>query len=289
MKKPALVTLLSILLCTDLADSAPSTLVRAPACPWKVAAIREPRAGELPYEEATHYLRPGQWEERNKVFGPGKLVAYVRTERRRGYLEIENFDTGEDSVFVLPGACLPAWSPDGRYLSVDLWTKETTGGMLRVLDVATWKGIVDVKLAQASDTKWSPDSRMIVGAGYSHTDTAIVLYSVTIPEGNVSVVDTTRVLGDIDFSWSPDSRWIVYSKPRSINHFDETMVSDLWIAEAATGAAWCLVKSTDHDQSDPLWITDRTLQVDRVWWTVDGDANWSTREDRVVIELTPSS
>jgi hypothetical protein len=269
--------------------SSPPTLVRSPECPWRVAAVREPRAGELAYEDSTHYLRPGRWEERNRVFGPGGLVARVRIENpRRGYLQIDDWKAGRDSLFVLPHACLPAWSPDGRYLSVDLWTKEATGGMLRVLDVATWQGIVDVTLSHASDTKWSPDSKMIAGAGFSYTDTTMVLYTVTIPQGRVSVVDTTRALGDVDFSWSPDSRWIVYSKPRSINHLDETMVSDLWIAEAATGAAWCLIRSTDHHQSDPLWITSSTIQIDRVWWTVDDDANWTTREDRVVIELSPA-
>lgn len=272
-----------------LASASPPTLIRFPECPWKLDAVRAPKSEEVSFEEATHYLRPGEWEERNKVFGPGSLVAYVRADaRHRAYLEIEDWKAGNDSVFVYPDAGLPAWSPDGRYLSVNVWTPATRTGKLVILDVSKWRIVVDIDLTSASNSKWSPDSRCIAVAGASYAGDDIVLYSVNVPDGNVSVIDTTRVFGDIEFSWSPDSRWIAYAKPTKVHHVGDTLISDLWIAEAATSAAWCLLKGTDHNQSNPLWITDRTLQVDRVWWDEDEDANWTNREQRVVVELSPS-
>jgi hypothetical protein len=261
--------------------ASPPTLIRSPECPWKVAVIREPRGGEMSFEDSTHYLRPSEWEERNKVFGPGGLVAHVRVHDRRGYLEIVNWQTGDDSLFVYPHAMLPSWSPDGRYLSANVWTEKTRMGKLAVFEVGGWKNVVDIDVSHAANTKWSPDSRMIACAGVAYRGSSIILYTVTVPEGRVSVVDSTRVPGDIDFSWSPNNRWLVYAMPTKVHHVGDTMVSDLWIADAASGAAWCLIKSTDHHQSNPLWITDTTIQLDRVWWTEEG----ANREQRVVVEL----
>jgi Tol biopolymer transport system component len=272
-----------LLMCAALAVF---SSVDAAENPWKVVAVREPKHHEITFEEKTHYLRPGQWEERNTVAGPGHLVAYVRTDRHHHpYLQIEDRQSGEDSVFVYPSVSLPCWSPDGSYLSVSLWTPQTRMGKLVVFDVATWKTVIDVDLASAASAKWSPDSRRIASDGVSYKTGQIVFFEVSVPGGAVSVLDSTNVMGDAEFSWSPDSRWIVYSKPTKVHHVGDTIVSDLCVADAATGDVWSLVKGTDHNQSSPLWITDNTIQVDRIWWDEDDDANWTNREQRVVLVL----
>ena len=154
-------------------------------------------------------------------------------------------------------------------------------GKLCVLEVPSGKVVIDMDRATATNTKWSPAAQRIVGAGVSYGDEGIMIYSVTVPEGKVTVIAAHDVLGDVDFSWSPDSRWIVYARPTRLHHVGDTMVSDLWIADPETGASWCVVEATDHHQSNPLWITGTTIQVDRVWWTEEG----TNREQRVVLEL----
>jgi WD40 repeat protein len=275
-------TTLALFILSTLATSSP---VSQNECPWKVSAVREPRPNEVAYEDATHYLRPGEREEKNEVRGPDHLVAFARSDRGRPYLEIANWKTGEDSLFIYNYVSLPSWSPDGRYLSTCVWTEQTRGGKLTVFDVATWKVVVDVTLTYSSDTKWSPDSKRIVCEGFAYKEQEAMVYTVTVPQGKVTVIDRRVTEGDIEFSWSPDSRWIAYSMPTKVHHVGDTMVSELWLADVTTGKACCLVKGTDHDQASPLWINESTIQVDRIWWTVDDDANWDTREQRVVIDL----
>lgn len=248
----------------------------AAKCPFAVVEIRESHHGETALDT-----------DRNTAVGPNGLVARVVVEKRRGRLVVRNSETG-DSLFGCPSASLPAWSPDGTYLSVDLWTTETRMGKLVVFDASNWKRVIDLDLASAASAVWSPDSKRIVSYGSSYRDRDMLFYEVTVPDGAVTVIDRTRVMGDIEFSWSPDSRWILYSKPTKLHHVGDTMVSELRIAEAPTGASWVLVPATDHNQSNPLWIDDHTVQIDRIWWDEDEDANWTTREQRVVIVLKPS-
>ena len=184
MRRLLVFLLVTISAFAGLASASPPTLTRSAECPWKLGVVRSPNSEEVSFEEATHYLRPAEWEERNKVFGPGSLVAYVRIDsRNHGYLEIEDWKAGSDSVFVFRSAGLPAWSPDGKYLSCNVWTERTRGGKLCVLDASTWKTVVDVDLAHASDTKWSPDAKMIACAGVSYMSTGCVVYTVTVPDG----------------------------------------------------------------------------------------------------------
>lgn len=250
----------------------------AAKCPFAVADIRESRGSETALDT-----------NRNTATGQNGLVARVVVEKRRGRLVVSNSETG-DSLFGCPYANLPAWSPDGNYLSVDLWTPENRMGKLVVFDASSWKKVVDVALTYGADTEWSPDSKRIVSAAFSYEKPVMLVYSVTIPEGKVTKIDATTVLGDIDFSWSPDSRWIIYSRPTKLAPLEDVIASDLVIADVRTGEAWTLIPASDHHQSNPLWIDDHTVQIDRIWWDAGStEADWTiSREQRVVVVLKPS-
>jgi hypothetical protein len=244
-----------------------------------VAAVREPRPSEVAIADTL---------DGNAAVGPNFLVAHIRIVKNRGYLVVENSQTGEDSLFVCPYASLPEWSPDGRYLSCNLWTPETRMGKLVVFEVASWKKVANANLASTGSAEWSPDSKRIVSDGVSYHGGKMILYCVSIPGGEVSVIDSTTAMNDIEFSWNRDSRWITYSRPTRLTPIGETRESDLCIANALTGESWCLIKARDHNESNPYWIDDHSIQVDRVWWTAgEGEADWTSRERRVVVILKP--
>jgi len=254
--------------------------VDARSADWKVIAMRDPLATEVSFEEASRYLWPS--EDANNVPGPDSLVARVSIEKRRGYVEVVDLRTG--NVRRLPNAwgSLPQWSPDGRYISCVVWKSTRQPHELTVVDVATMTVAVTPELRiSGTETKWSPDSRMIAASGVVHDSPRSMLCVVSIPAGSVTVIDTVDVFAAHEFSWSPDGRWLAYSRPTKVHHYGDTIASDLWIADASTAKAWLLIESPDWAQSNPLWVTNRIIQVDRVRWNDEG----SNEEQRVVIEL----
>jgi hypothetical protein len=131
--------------------------------------------------------------------------------------------------------------------------------------------------------KWSPDGRRIAVEGTIHQRPHEMLYTVSFPEGKITVLDTVDVLANYEFSWSPDGRWIAFSRPTKLDDLGEaTVAADLWIADVTSGGAWPLLQTPDWIESNPLWITNRTIQVDRVNW----DASYRSIEQCVVVELS---
>ncbi|MGQ9897295.1 MAG: S41 family peptidase [Acidobacteriota bacterium] len=110
----------------------------------------------------------------------------------------------------------PAWSPDGKWVAYfsdasgeyELHLREQTGlGQLKV---------IKLEPSFYYAPTWSPDSKKI-----AFTDKRLNFWLVDI-EGGVPVkFDTARRTGGASFllrgdlAWSPDSRWIAYTKPMS--------------------------------------------------------------------------
>jgi Tol biopolymer transport system component len=131
--------------------------------------------------------------------------------------------------------------------------------------------------------KWSPDSRTLAAAGVVYARPRSMLYTVSVPEGRVTGLDTLDVLAAYEFSWSPDGRWIAFSRPTQLDHLGEDPIAaDLWIAEAESGETWLVLETPDWVESNPLWITNRSIQIDR--FRLDGDQRGV--EQRVVVELS---
>ena len=150
------VTALIVLLAAEACFSAPPN-------PWTVVSIRELRTGEVPFEEASRYLWPST--DANNVPGPDSLVAHVRTdEKHHAYIELEDLRTGGVLPLLKANACLPQWSPDGKYIACSVWKSPRQLGQLTVVDVATRTVILDPGV-DGITTKWSPDSPYAPGRG----------------------------------------------------------------------------------------------------------------------------
>ncbi len=251
--------------------------------PWKVVALREPWADDVPFETKTDYLRSSS--DRNYVPGPDSLVARVVIVSRRGYVEIVDVATGESRRLLETPASLPQWSPDGRCLSCVVWKSHLNPYQLTVVDVTASKIVMEGDLTDGTESKWSPDSRTIAVSGISRKWSGALLYTVTVPDARVTVIDSLKVGASHEFSWSRDGRWIAFSRPTRLHHVGDTIAADLWIADAATGDSWCLLDGSEWAVSDPLWITNRSIQITRVRWHDEG----GNEEQRLVVELLHSS
>lgn len=254
-----------------------------PSNPWTVVSIRERRSGEVPFEESSRYPWPSP--DKNNVPGPDSLVARMRTdENLHAHIEIEDLRTGESYRLLDANAFLPHWSPDGRYISCAVWKSPGQHSELTVVEVASGTIVLDPPLrASADQMKWSPDSSTLAADGVIYGTPRTLLYTVTVPAGVTTIIDTLSVLSDYGFSWSPNGHWIAFSRPSVLDPIGEDPVaSDIWIADSRTGRKWPLVVTSDWVESNPLWITNESLQIDRAS-VEDGNVGAA---HRVVVELS---
>lgn len=266
------VTILFALLAADVAGS-------APANPWTVVSVRECKAEEIPFEEARRNIWP--FLDANNVAGPDSLMAHVRTnEKHHAYIELEDLRTGKASLLLDANACLPHWSPDGKYIGCVVWKSHRQYSQLTVVDVAARTVLIDPGMS-VDAMRWSADSRTLVAGGRVYASPYAILYTVSVPDGKVTVLDTIDAGGGHEFSYSPDGRWIAFTRPTELDSDENPVASDLWIADAESRTSWLVLETPDWIESNPLWITTRTIQLDRVHW----DGAERGVEQRVVIEL----
>jgi len=104
----------------------------------------------------------------------------------------------------------PAWSPDGKYIAYfsdrtgeyELYTRSgDTGGTEK--QITTEPPVGGFRYQPV----WSPDSRKI-----AFSDKTGSLYIVDVNEGRPKLVDKDQWTLMTSYSWSPDSRWLAYSK-----------------------------------------------------------------------------
>ncbi len=106
----------------------------------------------------------------------------------------------------------PSWSPDGR--SIAYFSEASGEYALHIIDQAGKGPARKIDLGEPPSfyyrPVWSPDGKKI-----AYNDKRLSLWYVALDQGVPVKVDTTfyynPVLG-FDAGWSPDSRWIVYTK-----------------------------------------------------------------------------
>ena len=104
----------------------------------------------------------------------------------------------------------PSWSPDGKWIAY--FSDESGEYALHLRDQ---KGLGEVKKIGLGNPAsffyspvWSPDSKKI-----AYSDKRLNIWHLDIEKGVPVKVDTlSRGLG-LNLAWSPDSRWITYTKP----------------------------------------------------------------------------
>lgn len=102
----------------------------------------------------------------------------------------------------------PAWSPDGSRIAY----YSDASGEYEVYVMDAGGAGAPRQLTRGSRSwrfppKWSPDGRMLLFA-----DREQALQLLDVASGAVTVVDRARRHDLTDYNWSPDSRWLVYSK-----------------------------------------------------------------------------
>jgi tricorn protease len=105
----------------------------------------------------------------------------------------------------------PVWSPDGK--SIAWFTDESGEYQLRIGPQDGHGSVRNIKVDGAgfySDPKWSPD-----GTKISYVDNSSSLYVLDIASGGSTKISSDpmyRVISSIDHNWSPDSKWLAYTR-----------------------------------------------------------------------------
>src|SRR5262249_39238709 len=137
-------------------------------------------------------------------------------------------------------------SPDGKHIALisdrsgrdEIWISDPDGGALKkISDLDNEKGTL----------AWTPDSEKLL---YTAADKK--LYSYAIGANATSVVTTSDVARIGNFSISPDSKWVTFSKQ------DRTLRSHVYVVPIAGG-------EERHISDDSLLYAENSAV-----WTGDG-------------------
>ncbi|TFG55615.1 MAG: protease [Candidatus Aminicenantes bacterium] len=126
----------------------------------------------------------------------------------------------------------PSWSPDGK--SVAYFSDESGEYALHIRDQAGQGPVRKIALGEPPSffyrPAWSPDGKKI-----AYNDKRLTIWYVDIEKGVPVKVDTTYYYNptySFDFDWSPDSRWLTYSK-QIPSHMDVVFVYSLETGKAS--------------------------------------------------------
>ncbi len=120
----------------------------------------------------------------------------------------------------------PSWSPDGKWVAY--FSDDSGEYALHIIDQAGKGPVKKISLAEQPSfyyrPVWSPDSKKI-----AYRDKHLTLWYVDIEKAAPVKVDATYYYSPPfvwDFTWSPDSRWLTYSKEVP-SHMNVIMVYSL--------------------------------------------------------------
>lgn len=132
----------------------------------------------------------------------------------RGEVVTIPMEKGDDrDITQSPGANdrSPVWSPDGK--SIAYFSDESGEYELRIAPQDARGAVRKIRVGGEGfydDPKWSPD-----GTKISYVDNSQSLYVVDVPGGTSAKVSSNPLyspLRILDHNWSPDSKWLAYTR-----------------------------------------------------------------------------
>ena len=142
-------------------------------------------------------------------------------------------------------AVYPAWSPDGKWIA---YYSDATGEyevyLLENKEDAIPRQITQNSRGWKYQGEWSPDSRYLV-----FFDRSMKLQLLDVQSGNLRTVDTPTSDEIRNYSFSPDSRWITYTKNGPNGQ------PDIWVYDIGNRQATQLTDGTFGDRN-PVFSKD---------------------------------
>ncbi len=228
--------------------------------------------GQLVYEQAgwLHRLDPTTGRSERLVIGAAADLLEARPRYVEGADDLRGFTvspTGARAAFDCRGEIVtvpaekgsprnltntpgvhensPAWSPDGRWVA---YFSDASGEYALHLAPQDGRGVVRVfALAGAGfyeDIRWAPDSQKL-----SYTDNSRSLYWLDLAKGTPHKISQETVYGPVNtlhHAWSPDSRWIVYTRNTP------TYFQEVYLYSLADGASH-LITDGLSDVAEPVF------------------------------------
>ncbi len=164
------------------------------------------------------------WKLAPRVINPKKYIHYADVSpdgkrvviEARGDLFLVDRKGEAINLTASPGSrqMYPTFSPDGKKIAY--FSDETGEYQLYVMDIATRKArqVTSRLRTFPYHPLWSPDGKRIV---FSTKD--LEIWVVDVETGRLKLIDRNRYLKNdefswemSDYSWSPDGRWIAFSK-----------------------------------------------------------------------------
>jgi tricorn protease len=139
-----------------------------------------------------------------------------------------------------------SWSPDGKWIA---YLSDRDGDYEIYVRGADASGaasggerkVTSNGKAWRFEPSWSPDSKMLAFSDKDHA-----LHVVDVASGKVTAVDRDDY-GDItDYRWSPDSRWLTYTKD------NEAQFSSIYVYNLGDAKAYRLTSGMTND-ADPVF------------------------------------
>ncbi len=186
-----------------------------------------------------------------------------------------------------PGAAerAPAWSPDGTSIA---YFSDASGEY--ALHIRDQNGFGKPKVINLGKPPsffyapiWSPDSRRI-----AYSDKRLNLWYVDLDKGMPVKVDTDRFdtpLHEFDAAWSPDSRWLTYTKQLP-NHLRAVFVYSLATHEAVQvtdGLSDCLYPNFDKNGKYLYFTASTDTGLSTGWLDMTSQAHPVTRHVYVAV------
>ena len=167
-------------------------------------------AGDLP-EVRPHYVKVG---DRISTGGVSPNGARAVFEARGEILTVPAEKGDVRNLTRTPGVMErdPSWSPDGK--SIAYFSEESGEYALHIRDQAGSGPVRKIGLGEPPSffyhPVWSPDGKKI-----AYNDKRLNLWYIDLAKGVPVKVDMTYYFNPrvaFEFGWSPDSRWLTYSK-----------------------------------------------------------------------------